>query len=237
METLPIYLPLAFGVTTLATLCIFFLAMRQSAAVGTRKNALWVSLGLAVWLTLHAVLSLNQVYTLAPLTMPPRLFVLAVLPNILAIVLLFSTPAGRRWMDGLPLRTLTFLHVVRIPVELVLLGLFLHHTLPQVMTFEGRNFDILAGITAPFVAYFGLQKGKMNRTLILGWNIVCLGLLLNIIATAFLSAPSPVQQFGRDLPQFALTHFPYIWLPAFVAPLVLFVHLVAIRRLIQGKLA
>jgi len=91
--------------------------------------------------------------------------------------------------------------------------------------------DILAGITAPIVGFFGVSKSKMGKTSLLVWNFVCLGLLLNIVINAILSAPSPFQQFGFDQPNVAILNFPFSWLPAFIVPLVLFAHLAAIRKL------
>lgn len=55
--------------------------------------------------------------------MPPRL-ALAVTPMFIGIALLFITANGKVFIDKLDAKTLTFLHVIRIPVELVLFGLF-----------------------------------------------------------------------------------------------------------------
>lgn len=132
-------------------------------------------------------------------------------------------------MDGLDIKTLTLLHIVRIPVEIVLFWLFVHNTVPELMTFEGRNFDIFSGITAPIVFYFGFVKKRLNKKVLLAWNVICLGLLINIVTNAILSAPFPFQQFAFDQPNTAVLYFPFNWLPACVVPLVLFSHLVAIR--------
>jgi hypothetical protein len=104
------------------------------------------------------------------------------------------------------------------------------------MTFEGRNFDILAGITAPIIAYFSLKKVKLSRNVVLVWNIICLGLLINIVVNGFLSAPSPLQQLAFDQPNIAILNFPFSWLPTFIVPLVLFGHLVSIRQLLKPKI-
>jgi len=103
------------------------------------------------------------------------------------------------------------------------------------MTFEGRNFDILAGISAPIIAYFGLTKAKLNRQTILIWNFICLGLLINIIVNALFSAPSPIQKFAFNQPNIAILNFPYSWLPTFIVPIVLFGHLTSIRQLMKYK--
>ena len=218
---LPLWLAVVFILTTGCTLYLFYRATRHSRPI---------VLCLVAWLLLQAIITLNGVYTDTAAS-PPRIFLFGILPPMLVIVLLFVTKGGRQFIDSLPLAQLTYLHIVRIPVEIVLFGLFLHDAVPQLMTFEGRNFDILAGITAPLVAYYGIGKKKMSRTMLLIWNFVCLGLLLNIVIHAFLSAPSPLQQLAFDQPNIAIGYFPFSWLPTFVVPVVLFAHLAAIRRL------
>ncbi|WP_273566979.1 hypothetical protein [Maribacter halichondriae] len=183
------------------------------------------------WLALHGLLAYFGFYQNLE-AVPPRIF-LAFAPTLLLIIALFATSSGRKWMNDLDLKTLTLLHGVRIPVEFVLYWLFLNKVVPELMTYEGRNFDILAGITAPFVYYFGFVKSKIGRKGILFWNIVCLLLLLNIIINAILSAPLPFQQFAFDQPNIAILYFPMVWLPALVVPIVLFSHLVAISRLVK----
>lgn len=128
---------------------------------------------------------------------------------------------------------LTYLHTIRIPVEFVLYWLFLSQAVPELMTFAGRNFDIIAGITAPIIAYFGLKKHKIPKTVVLIWHFICLGLLLHIVVNAFLSAPSSVQKFAFDQPNIAILYFPFSGLPTFIVPVVLFCHLAAIRQLLH----
>jgi hypothetical protein len=77
-------------------------------------------------------------------------------------------------------------------------------------------------------------KKNIKGRLILIWNILCLGLLINILANALLSAPFPFQQFAFDQPNIAILYFPFNLLPTFVVPLVLLAHLAAIRQLISG---
>lgn len=102
------------------------------------------------------------------------------------------------------------------------------------MTFEGRNFDIIAGITAPFM-YFVCFNGAVvkNKGLLLAWNFICLALLINIVVNAVLAAPFSFQKFAFDQPNIAVLYFPFVWLPSFIVMLVLFSHLVVIRRLLK----
>ena len=235
IDNLPTYISLAFGLTTIATLLLFIWTIRNSNSELTRKKATPIFIGLTIWLTIQAVLTLKNIYKSDTNTFPPKIILTGILPTILTIILLFATSKGRQFIDSLPLKNLTYLNIVRIPVEIVLFWLFLNKAIPELMTFEGRNFDILAGISAPIIAYFGLTKTKLNRQTILIWNFICLGLLLNIVVNALFSAPSPIQKFAFDQPNIAILNFPFSWLPTFIVPIVLFGHLTSIRQLMKYK--
>lgn len=103
------------------------------------------------------------------------------------------------------------------------------------MTFEGRNWDVLAGLTAPIVYHFAFVAKRLGPRGPLAWNVVCLGSLLNIVVTAVLSAPLPTQRFAFEQPNVAILHFPFAFLPGCVVPLVLLAHLAAIRQLVLKK--
>lgn len=235
IDNLPIYISLTFGLTTLATLWLFIWTIRNSNSESTRKKATPIFIGLIIWLTIQAVLTLINSYNVDTITFPPKIMLVGIFPMMLATILLFATSKGRQFIDSLPLKNLTYLNVVRIPVELVLFWLFLNKTVPELMTFEGRNFDIFAGISAPIIAYFGWTKIKLSRNIILLWNFICLGLLANIVVSAILSTPSPIQLVAFEQPNTAILNFPFSWLPTFIVPIVLFGHLASIRQLIRSK--
>ncbi len=102
------------------------------------------------------------------------------------------------------------------------------------MTFEGRNFDILSGLTAPIIAWLAFRNGKTNRPLLIVWNIFALLLLINIVADAVLSIPTPFQQLAFEQPNRAVLYFPFVCLPALVVPIVLFSHLASFRQLLSN---
>lgn len=221
---------LLFGCTALATLFLFYRTLQLSTTTFISGKAKAILAVLCAWLLLQAVLSWRGVYSSSPEAIPPKIVLFGIAPMVVTIIILFATRRGRRMIDSLPLKNLIYLHTVRIPVEIVLYLLFLDKAVPELMTFEGRNWDILAGITAPFVAYWGFTRRILSTKILLAWNIICLGLLLNIVVNALLSTPSPFQQFAFDQPNIALLYFPFSWLPAFIVPVVLFSHLAAIRQ-------
>jgi hypothetical protein len=224
METLPLYISIVFVLTTFITVFLFYKAA---------NNSRLTLIILSVWLLLQAIISLQGYYTVTNTT-PPR-FALLMLPPLLLIIALFSTAKGRQYIDKLDAKTLTILHIVRIPVEIVLFWLFLNKTVPGLMTFEGRNFDILSGITAPFIFYFGFIKKRISVGVLLLWNFICLGLLINIVFNAVLSAPFTFQRFAFDQPNIGILYFPFVWLPCCIVPLVLLSHLAVIRQLLRSQ--
>lgn len=220
MEQLPLYIPVVFIATSLLTWFFLYKSNRLSQSF---------MIMIALWLAFQAVISLVGFYK-DTYTMPPR-FALAIGVPVVGIIGLFITRRGRVMMDSWDLKWLTALHVVRIPVELTLYWLFLHKQVPQLMTFEGVNYDILSGLTAPVMVFLCFRAQRLHRIPLLIWNFVCLGLLFNIVIRAVLAAPTPFQQLAFDQPNIAVLYFPYVWLPAFIVPAVLLSHLVAIRRL------
>ena len=224
MENITIIAQAGFLILTAASVAVFYRALRNS------KTFLAIILA---WILVQGAISLAGFYTLTN-SLPPRLTLL-VAPPLLFIALLFLTVRGRKFIDQLDLKWLTIIHFVRIPVELILFYLFLQKAIPELMTFEGRNLDIISGITAALALWVYSSNWKWKRGFLIGWNLVCLALLVNIVTIAILSAPFPFQQLAFHQPNIAVLHFPFIYLPGVIVPFVFFAHLVAIRRLVRKE--
>lgn len=222
MENLPNYINIVFILTTPLTMLLLFKAGKHS------KSLIIITV---LWLGLQAVIGLSGFYKISS-GIPPR-FMLLLVPPVVLIALVVFTKRGTNIINSFDIKALTLIHIARIPVELTLYWLYLHKAVPEVMTFEGRNFDILCGLSAPFIYYFSFVKNVLSKKVLIAWNIICLLLLANIIVTAVLSAPFRFQQFGFEQPNIALFYFPFVWLPAFVVPAVLFAHLVVIKWLLK----
>src|SRR5690606_19487425 len=104
---------------------------------------------------------------------------------------------------------ITWFHSIRVPVEIVLALLFHQGLILVYMTFEGANFDIFSGLTAPLVALFVFRKGIVKTKLLLAWNLLCLLLLINIVTIAALALPSPMQKIAFEQPNIAVMFFPF----------------------------
>lgn len=235
IENLPYFITISFVITTIATLLLFYWTIKNSNSENIRNKSNLFLFGLTIWLIIQAILTLKNVYNSETNLIPPKILIIGIAPTILTIILLFTTKKGKEFIDSLDLAKITYINIVRIPVEIVLFCLFTSNVIPELMTFEGRNFDIFAGITAPFIAYYGIKNGTLSRNGILIWNLICLGLLLNIVVNALLSTPSPFQKFAFEQPNIAILNFPFSWLPTFIVPIIMFGHLASIRKLTKKR--
>lgn len=218
MIQVPFFVSVIFFITIIATVFLFINASKRRA-----PQVLFIIGGLMLF---QGIVATSGFYEITN-TIPPRL-VLLVFPSVVLILYSLFSEKGKAWIADLDLKKLTLMHVVRVPVEIVLYWLYCYKTIPQIMTFEGRNWDILSGITAIFVFIF---YEKLSKNALIVWNFLCLGLVLNIVAHGILSVATPFQQFGFEQPNIALGYVPFCYLPSVIVALVLLAHIVVIRRL------
>ncbi len=213
IENLPAWIELLFAATLILTLGFFHFANGKPS----RITGLII-----VWSLIHAILALNGFYQDTE-SIPPR-FGLILIPATLVIFYgLLPTQIEKISLSRNRLIS-TFSHIIRIPVEIVLYYLFVNEMIPELMTFEGRNFDILIGFSAPIVGFF-IYKKWIGKKGLIGWNFIGLCFVLFILFNGILSAELPFQQFAFEQPNRAISYFPFVLLPATIVPLVVWTHL------------
>lgn len=213
IENLPIWINYFFLAIWGLTILFFHLANGKPVKIT----------GLIIlWSVLHAILA-NAGFYQNTTALPPR-FGLVLVPSFIFVILgLRKKPMG--WIaEHRNQKLSTLLHVVRLPVEIVLFLLFTYHMVPELMTFEGRNFDIIAGITAPIIAILH-KTNKLSSKGLLIWNIIGLLLVSFILINGVLSAELPIQLFAFDQPNRGIAYFPFVLLPAVIVPIVIYTHI------------
>lgn len=220
----PLWLQVQF-IVIVAVAC--YLAWR---AVGRNRFAWWV---LLPWIVLQAWLSGTGFY-FEKETLPPRPIVM-MMPLLAIIVRLVATRRRFYVLPALRLDWLNGIHVLRLPVELVIWQLYQLGLMPRLMTFAGGNYDIIIGITAPFILYYGLMEGRLSRAALIAWNVLGLALLLNVLVSGVISFPWQGQLVALDQPNRAVGYWPYVLLPAVVVPLALFAHVATLMNLLAVK--
>jgi hypothetical protein len=179
------------------------------------------------WLALTWVVAASGVLRQWNAT-PPPLVILAMGIFMLAAAIAF-TGYGRRLAHGLPLWTLIAVQAFRLPLEMAMHAQYERGVMPVQMSYSGRNFDIVTGITAIVVSWL-VWSGRVGRAVALGWNIVGLALLVNITAVSILSTPL-FRYFGDDRLNVWVTYPPFVWLPAVMVLAALTGHLLIFRAL------
>lgn len=163
-----------------------------------------------------------------PLPAPGLLLLLAL---TLVTVGLALSSFGGAFASSLSLVALIGYQVFRVPVEWLLHRLYLDGVIPVQMTYAGRNFDIVSGITAGLLAGWLASGRRAPRGVVLVWNIVGLALLANVVTVAVLSTPVPFRVFREGPPNLVPSTFPHVWLPSFLVQAALFGHVLVFRRL------
>jgi hypothetical protein len=224
MAPLPTYVYVTFIVT------VFVAYVLMAKASGFKRPFIRL---MSIWIILQTSVSLTGFYTDFK-AVPPR-FPLLVLPPLLFLIYNLISKKGNTFLQSFNLETLTIFHVIRIPVELVLYWLFTYKAIPSLMTFEGNNFDIISGLSAPLIYYFGFIKKSVGRTVLIVWNVICLMLVINVVVTSILASPTSFQQFAFDQPNIGILYTPFVLLPSFLVPMVMLAHASAIKQLLNKK--
>ncbi len=163
------------------------------------------------------------------LVFPFNVLPILTIPFISILVFSFSKTMNDLLLI-IPNQKIVQLQTFRFFVELLLWAMYLKNQVPIQMTFEGQNFDVLTGASAPIIALL-IAKGKISKTSQVIWNILCLALLVNIVVTAILSMPSPLKIFIDEPANTIVTLFPFSWLPGLLVPLAYGLHFLSLRQL------
>jgi hypothetical protein len=223
-----------FLVTVIAVAALFVGGTAWGGRAGgetlsaARRWASGAAVGVVLWLALTgglAAAGLLRDFS----RVPPPMLALAGASGLLTLALAMS-PLGARLSLGLGVFWLVGFQAFRIPVEIVLAMLYHAGAVPVQMTIEGRNFDMVSGISALLVAWMA-ARGRLPAWGLLLWNLLGLGLLLNIVIVSALSVPSPFRVFLNEPANTIVAEAPFVWLPVFLVQAALFGHLLVFRRL------
>jgi len=224
---------LGFAATTVIFYGLLLALLRKSLKASSfpeeKKKKIFngTTLALTGWAMVTGVLSLSGFISDFS-TFPPKFVIVLIVP-LIVILWAVSTKTVKEILKHTPPDAIIRLQSFRIFVEILLWMLFIDNLAPIQMTFEGRNLDILSGITAPVIAFLVSRK-KLSRPLAIAWNLACLGLLLNIVITAILSLPTPFRVFMNEPSSTIVAGFPMVWLPGLLVPLAYGLHFLSLRQ-------
>ena len=190
-----------------------------------------VAVGMIVWLGAAAILARSGILS-AWTASPPR-WTLLPLTALGALTLFGRSSAFRRLLAEIPPWQPVALQAFRVGVELAFWRLHSEGAAPIQVTFEGQNFDAIVGLTALAVAA-GIAFGRLGPKITIAWNLISLAMLGNAIGTVATSAPGPLHLAWPGEPFVAIASWPVVWIPALLAPIGIFLHVVSLRQAIAA---
>jgi hypothetical protein len=141
---------------------------RLGAGAGAlRRRATRLGAAVFAWLLITAIIAATGVLRRFDAT-PPPFAGLALAVGILGVVVPLS-PVGTLLVRGLPLWFLVGFQVFRFPLELLMHRAYVEGVMPVQMSYSGRNYDIVTGITAGVLGVW-LARRPVQR-----W-VVCPGI-------------------------------------------------------------
>jgi hypothetical protein len=183
--------------------------------------------GASIWLVVVSAAAYSG--ALVPRGGPPLPFVILLVSILVLGVAVARSRVGDRLARGLPLAVLVGFQGFRFPLELAMHRAHSEGLMPVQMSYSGRNFDILTGLTAIALAA-ALAGHPVPRWIVQIWNVLGLLLLANILAVAVASTPL-FAYFGPDRLNVFVTWMPYTLLPAVMVLAAWAGHLIIFRAL------
>lgn len=186
---------------------------------------------LASWFLFLAMSTVSGLYLHSP---GPR-FLLYAVPALLAALLLARTGWVRAAAAAMPPWWIPALQTLRIGGGSSLFAAWAIGLAPWGFVFPAGVGDIAVGVTGAAVAVaLGLGwRGARNAALV--WNVLGLLDILHTLFRAVTSAPGPQRLFFEEPATFIPLVFPFVYLPGFVVPLTILLHLLSIRQLLAAR--
>jgi hypothetical protein len=235
--SIPVYITgLLFLITTVLLYSIFYALNYAHDKLETpatkKKRALIITAVLLFgWLIVSAAVAFAG--TLLDFTATPPKLLIVIIPPVLAVIYITNSTRVNTLLTVIPSSWLVYVQSFRVLMEIFLWLMYLKNIIPVQMTFEGLNYDVLAGLSAPLIAYYSLSQKKWPRLSAVLWNFAGLLLVTNIFILALLSTPSPMRQFFNEPANTIVAYFPFVWIPAFIVPFAYLMHILSIKQIIR----
>jgi hypothetical protein len=220
--------------TASAAIFVFFLSSMLSSTV--RQRAL-VAAAFAGWFCL--VLFAGATGALGPLSVigPPGLGLAVLIPIVVLSGLVLGTTRGRELVGRAPLAALVGVHSVRV-LGISFVMLYWAKRLPAPFALEAGWGDVAVGVMAiPLALWLARDAGAVPRGLIRLWNALGVMDLLVALTLGMTSSPGPLRLFHGEPSSAIMTTVPWILIPCFLVPSMLFTHLCTFYRLRMPALA
>jgi hypothetical protein len=223
----------AIALTVAAAIVVVFLS---HAFARTSLGRLAVAGVFAAWFALVIAIGATGAIDPARGIGVPGLGLTVALPVAALAAVFFAFRPIRSAMLAVPLPAMVTVNAIRI-LGVIFLVLQAAGELPAPFAPSAGWGDIFVGVTALPVAWAVLRFGARARTLALLWNTIGIADLVNAVALGALSAPGPLQVFAGPPSSALMTTLPWLVIPGFLVPALMFIHVVIFYRLAKTEAA
>src|SRR6202042_551900 len=136
-----------------------------------------------------------------------------------------------------PLPALVAVNAIRILPGWLFVLLYATGKLPAPFAPSAGWGDIFAGVAALPLAWSIIRFGRPVAPLVFAWSVIGIADLVNAIALGALSAPGPLQTFAAPPTSAVMTTLPWLIVPGFLVPSLVFIHVVIFTRLLAKSQA
>lgn len=225
-------LPTGYILLTVTTVCFLLAigvhAIQKTVAQPNKTITKFISVMLLWQVYIFGVAQTDMLYDFS---FPPKFALFFIVPSFLFTALFLIISTKKSWIAAIPIHWILLFQSVRIIVETLFLFSVSAGILNEEVTFDGYNFDMIIGLTAPFVALAYYKKWVVER-FVIAWN--CIGILvLASVIFVFMSSIYNPQLFGATevlLPT-AAAKYPYVLVAGFLMPVAVFLHFLSIVQL------
>jgi hypothetical protein len=211
-----------------------FVAFLSCALARTWRGRLTVAGVLAAWFVLVVMIGAMGALDPAHGFGVPALGLTVMLPLGALVCAFFGVPSIRHAMLATPLPALVAVNAIRV-LGVTFLILYAAGRLPTPFAQSAGWGDIFAGVTALPLAWSIVQFGSRVRPLTLLWNTIGIADLVAAVGLGALSAPGPLQVFVGPPTSAIMTTLPWLIVPGFIVPILMFVHVVIFDRLASAE--
>jgi hypothetical protein len=162
----------------------------------------------------------------------PALGLTVGLPVAALVSAFFAFGPIRAAMLAAPLPALVAVNAIRILPGWLFVLLYATGKLPAPFAPSAGWGDIFAGVAALPLAWSIIRFGRRVAPLVFAWSVIGIAERVNAIALCAFPAPGPLQTFAGPQTSAIMTTLPWLIVPGFLVPSLMFIHVVIFYRLL-----
>ncbi|MEX0291121.1 MAG: hypothetical protein AB3N14_18605 [Flavobacteriaceae bacterium] len=199
-----------------------------------RKRVLVLGLGLCIWFVY--ILLIASSGFLQDFSLPPRFPIFLIFPAFIFTGVVLYKYRNSEVLTAIPKSWAVYYQTFRIVIESLFVGSVAAGLLHPEVTFEGYNYDIIFGFSAPVVGFMVFNRNIWSSKVALYWNYFGLA-VISFIIFLFITTIFIPSFWGEteSLAPLEIMTFPFVLVPAFLMPSAVFMHIMSIIQLTRPK--